>query len=172
MTLLAYFCNISCMNKIFVITFGALLVLSPLSIYAQDKSGGHFNRESFLVKRRVFITTELALTPQEADLFIPLLDELQQKKYEAGHKCRDLSKKIKQKKHLNNIDYLNTIDECLEVGIKEAELEKEYYGKFKKILSPDKLYRYKEVEYRFAREFVKNSGGRQEGIRRGDNKDK
>ncbi|MDR2388857.1 MAG: hypothetical protein LBD89_03605 [Tannerellaceae bacterium] len=160
------------MDKIFVIIFGALLMLSPLSVYGQDKAGRHFNRESFLIKRRVFITTELALTPQEADLFIPLLDELQQKKYEAGHKCREFSKEIKQKKNPNNVDYLNTIDECLEVGIKEAELEKEYYGKFKKILSPDKLYKYKEVEYKFAREFVKNSGGRQEELRRGDNKDK
>ncbi|MDR2809833.1 MAG: hypothetical protein LBB84_04655 [Tannerellaceae bacterium] len=159
------------MNKIFVITFGALLVFFPLSIYAQDRLGGHFNRESFLVQRRVFITTELALTPQEADLFIPLLDELQQRKYEAGHKCRELSKEMKQKKNPNDVDYLNTIDECLEVGIKEAELEKEYYEKFKKILLPEKLYRYKEVEYKFAREFVKNSG-RQEGVRRGDNKDK
>ncbi|MDR1918171.1 MAG: hypothetical protein LBQ65_00815 [Tannerellaceae bacterium] len=130
-----------------------------------------------MARRNAFITAELALTPQETELFIPLLEELQQKKYEAGHKCRKLSKEMKQKKNPNDADYLNTIDECLGVSIKEAALEKEYYEKFKKILSPEKLYKYKDVEYRFAREFVKNSGrppggGPPGGMRRGDNRDK
>jgi hypothetical protein len=158
------------MDKIFIITFGALMTLISLRSYAQDKSDGPFDKELFLMRRKAFITTELGLTPQEVGLFIPLLEELQEKKYEAGHKCRKLSKEIRQKKSPNDADYLNTINECLEVGIKEAELEKEYYEKFKKTLSPEKLYKYKEVEYRFAREFVKNSGGRpQERVRRGVN---
>ncbi|MDR1556745.1 MAG: hypothetical protein LBS88_06905 [Tannerellaceae bacterium] len=146
------------MGKIFIIIFGALMTLALPGAYAQDKPEGYFNKESFLVKRSAFITTELGLTPKEVELFIPLLEELQQKKYEAGQKCRTLSKEVKQKKNPGDIDYLKTIDECLEVGIKEAELEKLYYEKFKKILSPEKLYKYREVEYRFAREFVKNSG--------------
>jgi hypothetical protein len=124
---------------------------------AQDKRGGRFDKEVFLVKRSAFVIAELSLTPQEAELFIPLLEELEQKKYEAGQKCRKFSKEVKQKKNPNSVDYLSTIDECLGVGIKEAELEKEYYEKFKKVLSPEKLYKYKDVEYRFAREFVKNS---------------
>ncbi|MDR1939003.1 MAG: hypothetical protein LBQ73_10985 [Tannerellaceae bacterium] len=159
------------MGKKIIIIFGALLALYPLSMYAQDRPDGNFNRELFLIKRNAFITAELALTPQEAELFIPLLDELQQKKYEAGHKCRKLSKEMKQKKNPSDADYLHTIDECLGVGAKEAELEREYYEKFKKILSPEKLYKYKDAEYRFAREFVKNSG-RPDEMRRGNNRDK
>ncbi|MDR1259645.1 MAG: hypothetical protein LBK65_10300 [Tannerellaceae bacterium] len=146
------------MNKIFVSIFGVLITLALPVGYAQNKLSGQFDKESFLVKRSAFIVAELGLTPQEEELFIPLLEELQQKKYEAGQKCRKLSKEIKQKKNPNNLDYLNTIDECLDVGIKEAELEKEYYEKFKKVLSAAKLYKYKDVEYMFAREFVKNSG--------------
>jgi hypothetical protein len=155
------------MNKIYIVIFGASMALTSLECYAQDKQGGPFDKEMFLVRRNAFITTELGLTPQEAGLFLPLLEELQEKKYEAGHKCRKLSKEIKQKKNPNNADYLNTIDECLGVGIKEAELEIEYYEKFKKVLSPEKLYKYKEVEYRFARDFVKNSGRPPERTRRG-----
>jgi hypothetical protein len=158
------------MSKIFIITFGALITLVLPRVYAQDKSDGYFNRESFLVKKNAFISTELSLTPKEVEVFLPLLEELEQRKYEAGQKCRTLSKEVKQKKNPSNTDYLKTIDECIEVGIKEAELEKEYYGKFKKILSPEKLYKYKEVEYRFAREFVKNSGRPDERGRRGERK--
>jgi hypothetical protein len=154
------------MNKIFIITFGALMTLGALGVSAQAP-GESFDREAFLVKRSAFITAELGLTPQEVELFIPLMEELLQKKYEAGKKCRKLSKEIKHKKSPDNADYLSIIDECLGVGIKEAELEKEYYERFKKILSPEKLYRYKDVEYKFAREFVKNSG-KPEGMRRRD----
>jgi hypothetical protein len=156
------------MGKIFVSIFGALMTLGLSGVYAQDKSTGHFNREAFLVKRNAFITTELSLTSKEVEVFLPLLEELEQKKYEAGQKCRKLSKEMKQKRNPDNTDYLKTIDECVEVSIKEAELEKEYYEKFKKILSPEKLFKYKEVEYRFAREFVKSSEGLDERGRRGE----
>ncbi|MDR1645247.1 MAG: hypothetical protein LBS05_05420 [Tannerellaceae bacterium] len=160
------------MNKLFVVIFGASMTLASLECYAQDKQDGSFDKEMFLVRRNAFIAAELGLTPQEAGLFLPLLEELQEKKYEAGHKCRRLSKEIKQKKKPNNADYLNTIDECIGVGIKEAELEREYYEKFKKVLSPEKLYKYKEVEYRFAREFVKNSEKQPERTRGGGNRNK
>jgi hypothetical protein len=153
------------MNKIFIITFGALLVLSSMGVCAQDRPEP-FDKESFLIKRKVFITSELALTPREAEQFIPLLEEMQQRKFEVGQRCRKLSKEMRQKENPTDTDYLKVIDECLGVGMKEAELETEYYEKFKKILSPEKLYKYKEVEYRFAREFVRNPRG-QGGTRRG-----
>jgi len=154
------------MNKIIIITFGALIGLCPLGVFAQDRPEA-FDKEVFLEKRKAFIISELALTPREVEVFIPLMDELQQKKFEAGQKCRKLSKDVKQKDNPTDTDYLKAIDECLGVGLKEAELEKEYYEKFKRILSPEKLYKYKDVEFKFAREFVKHSR-EQEGTRRGE----
>jgi hypothetical protein len=144
------------MNKIIIITFEALFVLSSFGAFAQDRSEA-FDKGSFLSKRKAFITSELGLTPREVEQFIPLMEELQQKKFEAGQKCRKFSKELKQKSNPTDGDYLNTIDECLAAGLKEAELEKEYCEKFKKILSPEKLYKYKDVEFRFAREFVRSS---------------
>jgi hypothetical protein len=85
------------MNKIFIITFALVLVLSPLGLNAQDKgkSDKTFDKEFFVIKRSAFITAELSLTPEEAAVFMPLCEELQQKKYEAGLKCRKLSREIK-----------------------------------------------------------------------------
>jgi len=145
------------MNKLLIIS-GALMIASLPGMRAQeDKPDKPFDREAFLLKRNAFISTELELTSQEADLFLPLLDELQRKKFEAGQTCRKLSKELDRKDNPTDAEYLETIDECLTVGLKEAELEKEYYEKFKKVLPPEKLYKYKEVEYRFAREFVNSS---------------
>ena len=51
--------------------------------------------------------------------------------------------------------YKDVLDICLESRIKEAEIEKEYYTKFQTILSPQKIYKYRCAEMKFARLFVK-----------------
>ena len=37
-----------------------------------------------------------------------------------------------------------------------AQLEKEYFERFKKILSPEKVYKYRNAEYKFVRNFMKS----------------
>lgn len=164
MKLLASFCNNSVLDKIFFVTFVALMSLSTTIIYAQEREDGranrHFDRESFLVKRSAFITAELGLTTQEAAEFMPLCEELQQKKFEAGQICRKLQKELRSAGNSTDTEYIKAIDVCLGVGLKEAQLEIEYYEKFKKILSPEKLYKYKNAEIKFARHFMKESGER------------
>ena len=103
----------------------------------------HFDKEAFQAKRNAFITAEVGLTPEEAAAFIPLCNELQQKMFEVGRECRKLTKDLKHKNPPTESDYSKVNDECLGVKMKEAALEKEYYEKFKKILSPEKLYKYR-----------------------------
>lgn len=149
------------MNKILFVTFAACSVVFSFSAHAQgERQHRNFDREAFLAKRGAFITAEMGLTPEEAALFIPLCNELQDKMFEAGRECRKLSKKLKHNEHATDADYLKVIDECVSVNMKQAQLEKEYYEKFKEILSPKKLYRYKHAEGKFAREFMKRGGDR------------
>ncbi len=164
------------MSRIFLVTFVAISVLLPVSLSAQNNNnpGRTFDREAFIAKRNAFITSEMGLTPEEAALFIPLCNELRQKKFEVGNDCRKLSRELdKRKNSITDAEYLKTIDECLEVGIKEAELEKEYYSQFKKILPPAKLYKYREAEFKFARYFMRNEDdrGRGEGRKNEQQKD-
>ena len=155
------------MNKIFFITFVAISVLLSFNATAQEKKEQrHFDREAFEARRNAFITAEMGLTPEEAASFIPLCNELQEKMFEAGRECRKLSKEIRHKENPTDADYNKVIDECLDVEIKEAQLEKEYYEKFKKILSPKKLYRYKRAEGKFAREFMRGGDDRKEENRK------
>ncbi len=149
------------MRKIFLVTFVAISVLLPITLSAQQNNPGRaFDREAFIAKRNAFITSEMGLTPEEAALFIPLCNELRQKKFEVGNDCRKLSRELDKRKNITDAEYLKTIDECLEVGVKEAELEKEYYAQFKKILPPAKLYKYRVAEFKFARYFMRNEDDR------------
>ncbi|MDH6312586.1 hypothetical protein M2137_001357 [Parabacteroides sp. PFB2-10] len=163
------------MNKIFIVTFVAISVLFSFDLCAQQNNqGGRDNRnamrEAFEAKRNAFITAEMGLTPEEAAAFIPLCDELRWKKFEVGHECRMHSRGIETKKSPTAEEYSKVIDICTEVAIKEAQLEKEYYEKFKKILSPEKLYKYREAELKFARQIMQEGGPRGEGHRREQNK--
>lgn len=148
------------MGKIFFITFVAVSVLFSSKVLAQgDKQQHrHFDKEAFMAKRNAFITAEVGLTPEEAQVFIPLCNELQQKMFEVGRECRKLSRELKSKDSPTEADYSKTNDECTGVKLKEAALEKEYYEKFKKILSAEKLYKYRRAEYKFARNFMKAPG--------------
>ena len=145
------------MNKIFFITFVACSVVFSFSAHAQSgKQHRNFDREAFFAKKNAFITAEMGLTPEEAASFIPLCNELQEKMFEAGRECRKLSKEIRHKENPTDADYNKVIDECLDVEIKEAQLEKEYFERFKKILSPEKVYKYRNAEYKFVRNFMKS----------------
>jgi hypothetical protein len=101
------------------------------------------------------------LTPEEAAAFIPLADELRQRTFEAGNDCRRLQREVMRRKNLTDAEYLKLIDECVEVSMKEAQLEREYYEQFKKILPPGKLIKYRDAENKFARFFMENRGGQQ-----------
>ena len=146
------------MNKIFFITFVACSVVFSFSAHAQSgKQHRNFDREAFFAKKNAFITAEMGLTPEEA---------ASEKMFEAGRECRKLSKDLKHNENATDADYLKVIDECVSVNMRQAQLEKEYYEKFKKILSPKKLYRYKRAEGKFAREFMRGGDDRKEENRK------
>lgn len=152
------------MNKIFFITFVTISILFSSKVFAQgDKEHRHFDREVFQAKKNAFITAEVGLTPEEAAKFIPLCNELQQKMFEVGRECRKLSKELRQKESPTETDYSKINDVCLEVKLKEATLEREYYEKFEKILSPEKLYKYRRAEYKFARSFMGRPDDKKDG---------
>lgn len=147
------------MYKIFIITFVSLASMLSGSIFAQQRQQGRtFDKEAFIERRNAFLIKEIGLTSEETAKFIPLYNEFQGKKFEAGQRCRHLTREIRKNKQATAADYTNVVNECVEVKQKEAKLEKEYYERFKNILSPEKLYKLNTAEYRFAREFMKGPG--------------
>lgn len=144
------------MNKLFVYIFAMFSVMQVTEVIAQpSQQHKGFDRGAYESRKNAFITAELKLTPEEAAAFSPLTNELEHKKFEASMECRKINRELRKKESPTDQDFNQAIDVCLEVHMKEAELEKEYYAKFRKILSPEKLYRYKNAEMKFARIFMK-----------------
>ena len=142
------------MKKIFLFLF---IFLCSFSSFAQGNQKRNFDKEAYLAKRNAFIMAEMGLTPEEAAAFIPLCNELHQKMYEAGRRCRKLSRELKHNKNASDADYLEAINEAVEADIRVAELERDYYKKFKEVLPPKKLYKYKDAEMKFTKEYMREN---------------
>lgn len=143
----------TCIGNFIFSIFAVFLTaaINPANGQVPQGKAQHSNRKEIQAKKNAFITAELGLTPEEAAAFIPLSEELEKKKFETNLQCRKLSRGLKHKSNISNDDYEKVIQVCLDVKMKEAQLEKDYYEKFSKILSPEKLYKYRAAELKFAR---------------------
>lgn len=150
------------MKRIYLtLLFLSLFLMSSFVAAQQNQKGGrHFDKEAFEEKRSEFLTKEIGLTKEEAAAFIPLYNELKNKMFAVGHECRKSARDLRNKKNPTDADYLKVVNCNVEIKQKEVELELEYLNKFKKILSPEKLYKYQRAEYKFAREFMKGNAGK------------
>lgn len=142
------------MNKIFFLIFA--LVVNLTAVLGQNAHGPRprmqEDDQSFWAKRNAYITAEMGLTPEEAATFIPLSEELQKKKFELW---KSYKRELRQAAHskpedVSEAEYKRLIDENFELKTQEIKLEKDYYKKFEKILSPEKLFKYQRAEVRFA----------------------
>jgi hypothetical protein len=131
---------------IFIILFFAFI----------SKSQSNSKRDKIDELRVAFITTKVKLTNQETQQFWPLYNEL-----------NDKLENLKKTYRLNYIKNFNaelltdkeaeallTADFILKQ--KEIDLNKEYYEKYKKILSIKKIALIKMAENDFKKELIKN----------------
>ena len=116
----------------------------------------HIDREAFFARCNAYITAEAGLTADEAAAFIPLENELQRRKMEVGRECRKLARKNRSHQGLTDRERRELSDCLTETRLKEAQLEKEYIERFKKILSVEKLSKYQQAEAEFLRKFLQN----------------
>lgn len=142
-------------NLYILLLFVLMSSFSYLS--AQKKS---FDVEGFKQKKAEFIIKETGMTDAEAKAFIPLSNELMDKKFEINRESRTQARALRKKENKTEADYATLIDEMADAKIKEAQLNKEYLQKFKKILSAQKIYKYQQAEAEFMKQMVDNRSNR------------
>ena len=111
--------------------------------YAQTVSPKAQNRlEQFKAEKRAYLIKEIGLTPAEEKQFFPLYEELQSKKFQLNRKVRGEMKRIAHSTMpVSENEYAASAAAINDLPLQEALLEKEYFEKFKKILSPKKMLR-------------------------------
>ena len=110
-----------------------------------------FDPKRFQADLEQFITSEAALTPQEASAFFPVYRELLQKQralfVQAG--------KNRLVKPTDDEGCRKFIEQSDEISLQIKELQQQYHKKFMKILKPSKVYDVLKAEDRFHRQALK-----------------
>ena len=126
--------------------------------YAQTVSPKAQKRlEQFKAEKKAYLIKEIGLTPAEEKQFFPLYEELQSKKFQLNRKVRGEMKRIAHSTMpVSENEYAASAAAINDLPLQEALLEKEYFEKFKKILSPKKMFLYKRAETLFAKKLLKD----------------
>lgn len=133
------------------------LWLSPLDAQ-QPKRPAKPNHGSFHQQirsaKRTYLIKELSLTEKEARDIMPILDELDTKRYLLWREGAPLGKRIRQgDKSLTDAELEKHLDYTLNASVQEAELERTYYNKCRGLLPLPKLVRLPFACKDFARDF-------------------
>jgi hypothetical protein len=123
-----------------------VFTLSIATIIAQPK--GKICMEEIKARKIAYITDVVKLTPEEAQLFWPIYNELQQKIADFHKKRHALEKQISESNGIS-IDYEKINDELVQLRVEIATIQQTYYKKYKTILSAEKINRLFKAEHGF-----------------------
>ena len=112
--------------------------------------------EEFRAKQKAFIIEKAGFNKEEAAKFFPVYFELQDKKKALNDKAWGLLRKGKDDK-TTEAQYAEILKGVYDARSASDKLERDYYEKFKKILSNKKIYMVQKAEMRFHRELLKSA---------------
>ncbi len=123
---------------------------------AEHKQRQQENWEQFSQFRRDFMTEKIGLTEQEAEKFFPLYDEMEKAKWNIDREARGFARKISRSDSpVSDTEYEKAAEALLEKEEKIARIEREYFEKFKTILSSEKLFKFKNAQNKFPKALMK-----------------
>jgi hypothetical protein len=115
----------------------------------------HLTREQFRAKQQAYLRTQAGLTQEEAARFFPIYFELQDQKKKLNDESWNLMRKGKNE-DTTQAQYEEIIERVCDNRIAADRLDKSFLDRFKKILSPKKIYLIQRAELRFHREMLKD----------------
>jgi Spy/CpxP family protein refolding chaperone len=144
------------MKKIIAFTI-ILMVAATSTIYAQHSDKDHDNKwEKFRAEKISFLTNELDLTPEEAQKFWPVYNQLENERWEAQKQRRELEEQVREaEESMSDRKIVQLTRDYAGSMQKEANMLVEYNEKFLEILPPSKVLRLYKAENEFRFQMIK-----------------
>ena len=143
------------MKKITTI-LAALAAMVCLSFSANASTAEDW-KEKLMAEKIAFLTLEVGLTPEEAQVFWPVYNQVEKEKDEAMFNVirtyKDMSKAIEEKKSEKEVASL--LDKYLEAQKKVNEVENGVPAKYKAVLPVDKVAKLYIAEEKFRRQQIR-----------------
>ena len=150
------------MRKFFCITVIMSMLLCSMTASAHKNCNQDW-KQKMMSEKIAFLTAEMDLTPEEAQAFWPVYNEVNKKNDEAMHKVFSAFKALEQalndgksEKEIQHLldEYLKALDAQKESGNAAAE-------KYRKVLSAEKVARLYVGEERFRRQHIRRLHNKQ-----------
>lgn len=142
----------------------SLLIITSTSVFAQFRGNNVRNQPDRKQKIETykigFITEKLDLTPQEAQKFWPVYNEYQAKKQDLQKSLAGKYKDYRLSREATEKQATELIDSSL-IGMQaNLDLARDYYGKLKAILPPQKIVLLFNAERQFRRALLQRLADR------------
>ena len=133
-----------------------LLFLSVSNLKAQEKTDNWCQwKQQFKAEKIAYISTELALTVEEAQKFWPVYNKYDGKLDSIGEARRKLyNPKVTDIHSLKECQCRSILDKCFDLDKEELDAKKAFYEELKKLFSPSKIMLYYHLEHEFRRRIV------------------
>ena len=129
-----------------IITLAASLMLAVLPVFGQGNGrsvDGHGWRARMQSAKIAFLTSEIDLTPEEAQVFWPVYNKMEKEKEEAMKKSRtaywELEKAVNDEKNTKDISAL--LKTYLEANDASGDIDAKYIKDFQKVIPAEKVAR-------------------------------
>lgn len=139
----------------------ATILLLPVMLTGQPGMGQRQEQyRQMEAKRIAFITQELSLTPEEAQVFWPVYNEYNQKRNQMMIRHREERKDVTDIDKLSESELMELADEDIRNMEDMVALRREYHEKFKQILPVKKVILLYNAERDFNRKLYREGRGR------------
>lgn len=133
-------------------------LVSSVAVGAQQRRQGgerpHMpSREQIKTQKRAYMARELQLSDKEVDKLMVIINELDDQRFALWRSVEPTRHKLRRGDTLSTEEYAQHFDKTMNNRVREAELERDYYGRCKSILSMDKLIKLERINREFARSF-------------------
>lgn len=145
------------MKKLFYIAIlSAVMVASAISTSARPQPQNDW-KQKMMSEKIAFLTMELGITPEEAQKFWPIYNEVDKKRDEAMFNVfsafQALENGVSQGKSEKEIE--NLLEKYLEAMEEQRDVEDEAAEKYLKVLSVDKVAKLYVGEEKFRRQHIR-----------------
>ncbi len=147
------------MKKIITIIAAATAILCFSTSASAHKRCGEDWKEKMRSEKIAFLTTEIGLTPEEAQAFWPVYNQVEKDKDEAMHNVIKTYKELCKAIEDGSKDVSALLDKYIAAQAKMNEVENGVAAKYKAVLPVEKVAKLYVSEERFRRNHIRRLHG-------------
>lgn len=145
---------------IYIVTASVLILTSAISAFAEERFQDNW-KEKIMSEKIAFLTMEMGITPEEAQVFWPVYNQVDKERDEAIRSVFRSYKAVedavaagKGEKELNKL-----LDEYLAALKAQGEVEQKAYKEYAKVLQAEKCAKLYVAEEKFRRQHIRKLHG-------------